>query len=293
MSGSQNSSDRLKVARRPVLRGDDSSTEGPIVGTFGARLPGLQRGRVTPVEVDQSRLFAAGLFAPPEAAQRQQQEYRKLRRELIMATGVRRTEDNAAVGPIIVVTSALPGDGKTYSAANIALSIASQGTHDVLLIDGDTIKHGITSAFGLEQEPGLLELLGESPGCHFGEYVKPTSLGRLFILPSGVRKDGAADLFSLGRIEPLFDAIRAELAGQIVVVDSPPILLSSETQALTDVAGQVVFVVRAGVTLHDSVSDALSRIRESVPVGIVLNAWEPALPSDKRAYSAYDSYMTN
>jgi Mrp family chromosome partitioning ATPase len=193
------------------------------------------------------------------------------------------------IGPIVAVTSALPGEGKSYTAVNLALSVASEGIHDVLLIDADTVRHRTSEALQLGSSPGLLELLAK-PSRPFVEFVRSTTIERLKVLPAGQRHEGASDLFSIGRIGPLFAAISAAMQGHIVIVDTPPILLSSDTPVVTDSAGQVLLVVRAGHTLQDSVKDAASRIKPSVPVGIVLNDWNPVLPSERRAYQGYENY---
>jgi Mrp family chromosome partitioning ATPase len=183
----------------------------------------------------------------------------------------------------------LPGDGKSYTALNLALSIASEDVHDVLLIDADTIKRTISIACGVDNRPGLIELLG-SPDRSFFEYAVPTNYRRLHVLPSGTRGENATDLFGAERIVPLFDNIRSAMTGHLVIVDTPPILLSSETPSMTDAAGQTLLVVRAGHTLQDSVRDAVARIRQSVPVGVILNGWSPVLPSERKAYTAYEEY---
>jgi len=105
-----------------------------------------------------------------------------------------------------------------------------------------------------------------------------------------VRTSDSADLFSSDRIGALIDAMKTTLQGHAVVFDTPPILASSETQSLVEAAGQVLLIVRANVTLQDSAREAASRIPESVPVGIVLNAWEPNSPSERKAYQLYGEY---
>jgi protein-tyrosine kinase len=239
--------------------------------------------------LDINHFRALNLYPPEEFVRRQQDEYRSIRREIIAASRERLGPGDSTVGPIVVVTSALPGDGKSYTALNLALSIAGEDVHDVLLIDADTIKRTISIACGVDGRPGLIELLGR-PEASFFEYACPTNFRRLRILPSGKRRENATDLFGAERIVPLFDSIRTALAGHIVVIDTPPILLSSETPSMTDAAGQVVLVVRAGHTLQDSVKDAVSRIRQSVPVGVLLNGWSPVLPSERKAYIAYEEY---
>jgi len=241
------------------------------------------------VDVSPDRLREIGLYPSPDFLRRQQADYRSIRREVISATHQRPQGEGAEIGPIVVITSALPGEGKSYTALNLALSIASEGTHDVLLIDGDTVRSSLSRALDVSDAPGLIELLG-TPNANFLEYVRHTVLPRLYVLPAGQTFDGASDLFSAGRVAPLFSTIGSVMTGHVVIVDTPPILLSSDTPVLTDVAGQVVLVVRAGQTLQDSVRDAVSRIRETIPVGAVLNGWDPILPSEKQTYSGYEAY---
>lgn len=242
-----------------------------------------------PVTLDFDVLRAKGLYPPAEFAHPLQEEYRSIRREVINASRERIGPTEEPVGPIIVVTSALPGEGKSYTTLNIALSIASEDVHDVLLVDADTVKQSITRGCGLGDRPGLMELLAR-PDSSFAEHAYLTSVPRLRILPSGRRFDGSTDLTSAGRVGPLFAAIRAAMRGHFVVVDTPPLLLSSETQVLTDVAGQILLVVHAGRSLRDSVKDAVSRVRQTIPIGVVLNGWSPMLPSEKRTYSAFHEY---
>lgn len=232
---------------------------------------------------------ALNLYPPDEFLRRQQDEYRSIRREVVAASRERIGPNEQPVGPIIVITSALPGDGKSYTALNLALSIAGEDVHDVLLIDGDTIKRTVSIACGVDGRPGLIELL-DRPEASFFDYACPTNFRRLHLLPAGQRRENATDLFGPERIGPLFESMRSALAGHIVIIDTPPILLSNETPAMTDAAGQTLLVVRAGHSLQDSVRDAVSRIRQSVPVGVVLNGWSPVLPSEKKAYVAYEEY---
>jgi len=241
------------------------------------------------VEIDAARLADRGLYAHAAFVSRQQEDYRVIRREVIAATRAKTTPEARAVGPVAVVTSALAGEGKTYTALNLALSIASEGVHDVLLVDADTVRRSLTLALDLDGVPGLLELL-RHPDRNFMDYALRTSIQRLRVLPAGLPFAGASDLFSFGRVGPLFAAMNSALSAHVAIVDTAPLLLSSDTPMLADSAGQVLLVVRAGKTLQDSVRDAISRIKESVPVGLVLNDWDPLLASERQAYYGYEAY---
>jgi protein-tyrosine kinase len=263
---------------------------GSLADVAAARVPLSWPARSTVIQVDRERLRERSLYPVADAEHRLQDDYRSIRREVMTATQQRPDPEGPTVGPIVVVTSALPGDGKSFTALNLALSIASEGIHEVLLIDADTVRRSITTAMGVEDSPGLIELLAGG-GRDFMELTHPTSIEQLHLLPAGRRFDGASDLFSNGRVGPLFAAIRGALDGHVVIIDTAPLLLSSETPVLTDAAGQVLLVVRAGTTLQDSIKDAASRIKSTVPVGLVLNAWEPVLPSEKKTYDSYEGYI--
>jgi protein-tyrosine kinase len=233
------------------------------------------------------KLAAAGLYPPNEFVQRVREEYRGIRRQVVAASRERVAPAERTVGPLIVVTSAMPGDGKSYTATNLALSLAREGVRDVLLIDADTARRTISKAYGLEDRPGLTELLSQR-SADFLDYALLTAIPRLHVLPAGQRSD--EDLFSAARVTPLFESLRHSMREHLVVIDTAPILMSNDTAVMADLAGQVLLVVRAGTTLQDSVREAAARVHEGVPIGIVLNDWSPLLPSDRKAYHAYGEY---
>jgi Mrp family chromosome partitioning ATPase len=249
------------------------------------RWPGL----LAPADFDVADLQAAGLAPPERFTRRLRDEFRAIRRDVVGATEEKVAATGQAVGPIVVVTSAGPGEGKSYTALNLALSIAGQGIHDVLLIDADVVRRTISVGCKLGERPGLADLLAH-PAPSFFEHCYPTRTPRLRILPAGTRASAAHDLFATARVASLFDSIRTTMAEHVVIVDTAPILVSSDTPMLVDVAGQVLLVVRAGSTLQDAVRDALGHIRKTLPVGVILNYWSPLLPSEKKTYTHYDEY---
>jgi capsular exopolysaccharide synthesis family protein len=286
---------RLKGARsaepekRPVPAPEP--IEPPTAARARTRIPTPVRWPVplAPADFDVARLRDVGLSPPERFASRLRDDYRAIRREVVTASEEKVGATGSTVGPIVAVTSAGPGEGKSYTALNLALSIAGQGVHDVLLIDADFIKRTITMGCNLGDRAGLAELLGNSAASFF-EYAYPTRTPRLRILPTGTRAHASHDLFASARVATLFDTIRTAMAEHIVIVDTPPILVSSDTPVVVDVAGQVLLVVRAGKTLQDSVRDAVGHIRKALPVGVILNYWSPLLPSEKKTYTSYDEY---
>jgi len=270
---------------QPLQESADARATSPRVAIRSLVWPQTQYATV---DLSVSRLQQGGLYPGEDNILKQQEDYRAIRHEVVTAMRTARAAGDT-VGPVVVITSAMPGDGKSYSAMNLALSLASEGTRDVLLVDGDTTRASLTHALGVQGQPGLLELLG-SGRQNFLDYTAATTREHLRFLPAGVRTSDSADLFSSDRIGALVDAMKTTLQGHAVVFDTPPILASSETQSLVEAAGQVLLIVRANVTLQDSAREAASRIPESVPVGIVLNAWEPNSPSERKAYQLYGEY---
>jgi Mrp family chromosome partitioning ATPase len=285
---------RLKIARgaEPEKRQPPAPQPGesPPATRPQPRIPAPVRWptHLPAADFDQSGLEAAGLYPPERSARRLRDEYRAIRREVVGATLEKLAATGQAVGPIVAVTSAEPGEGKSYTSLNLALSIAAQSVHDVLLIDADFVKRTISIACNLGDRPGLAELLAH-PGASFFDYAYPTRTPRLRILPAGT-SSSAQDLFAPTRVAPVFEAMRTALADHIVIVDTPPILVSSDTPVVLDVAGQVLLVVRAGKSLQDTVREALSRIRKTLPVGVILNDWSPLLSSEKKTYTSGNEY---
>jgi len=286
---------RLKAARGAEPDKAPGAAPAPVepvpIARVRARIPAPVRwpAQLPAADFDPARLQAAGLAAPERFTSRLRDDFRAIRREVVAASEERLAATGQTVGPIAVVTSSAPGEGKSYTALNLALSIAGQSIQDVLIIDADLVKRTISEACNLGERPGLTELLAH-PTASFLDYAYPTPVPRLRVLPAGSRAHAARDLFAPARVESLFEAIRAAMAEHIVIVDTPPILISSDTAALTDVAGQVLLVVRAGKSLHDAVRDAVGHIRKTLPVGVILNDWSPLLPSEKKTYTSYDQY---
>lgn len=286
---------RLKGARgaepekRPAAAPEAAAP--PPTARVRARIPTPVRWPSQPAsaDFDIARLQAVGLYPPERFVHRLRDDYRGIRREVVAASEEKVAATGQVVGPIVVVTSSGPGEGKSYTALNLALSIAGQGVHDVLLIDADFVKRTISLACNLGDRAGLSELLAQASTSFFN-YAYPTSTARLRIVPAGTLTHGTHDLFAPARVGSVFDAIRTAMAEHIVIVDTPPILVSSDTPVVVDVAGQVLLVVRAGKTLQDAVRDAVGHIRKTLPVGVILNDWAPLLPSEKKTYMSYEEY---
>ena len=169
-----------------------------------------------------------------------------------------------------MVSSALPGDGKTFTSVNLALSMALEKDHTVLLVDGDVAKPHVSDVFGAGDEPGLLDVLVD-PERHVESVIFRTNIPRLSLLPVGRRNAHAPELLASARMRDLIRRLEALDPTGVVIVDSPPILLTSEARVLASLFGQVLLVVKANVTPQQAVLEAIEIVGEGPRVSLVLN----------------------
>ena len=231
----------------------------------------------------------AGGYLPEEAKDRQFAEhYRQIKRPLIQ-----RALANDGTGPtdprVIMVTSALPGDGKTFTSINLAFSLARERDISVLLVDTDLPKPHVSKIFGLQKEPGLMDALADE-SIAIESLVVTTNVRGLSILPAGTPGEGASELLHSDRMREMIASLCSHEPKRIVLLDSPPLLITSEGPALTALAGQIVLVVRAGQTPSRAIVDAVNLIGPDRVGGIVLN--EAPAQAMQGYYYGYGSYGT-
>jgi tyrosine-protein kinase Etk/Wzc len=214
------------------------------------------------------RALVAGSRANPMGAE----AYRTLRTNLIfsqVAQGLRS----------IVVTSASAGDGKTTTVANLGVAFAQQGMR-VLLIDCDFRRPGLHPLFGVPREPGLAQLLlGEAT---VEQVVRRTSTERLSVIPAGrYGAPSATDVLGGGVVATLLDALAEEF--DLVILDTPPVLVTANAAILSTQVDGVLMVVRAGQTDRDQAREAVQQITVvgGRVLGSVLNGAEVAASRHK------------
>jgi protein-tyrosine kinase len=221
------------------------------------------------IHVDRNALRRTGLLPPESQGHELGTQYRVIKRPLLLnAFGPQ--NPGAASARIIMVASALPGDGKTFSCINIALSLALEREYSVVLVDGDAIKPEISRRFGMKNEPGLLDLL-DDPTRPVESLIYPTDVPRLSMLPAGRQSDSSGELIASGRLREVCQSLVDKFPKRIVLFDSSPILVTSEARVLAAVAGQVVLVVKAGFTPQQAVKDAVEALGADKNIYLVLN----------------------
>lgn len=219
------------------------------------------------ITIDRAALRASGYLAEESKDKQFADHFRRIKRPLID-----KAMSGDASGPsrVIMVTSALPGDGKTFTSLNLALSMALERDVSVLLVDCDVAKRHVGDITGLEDDVGLLDALVDDT-LDVESLVVGTNLAGFSILPAGRRTEGTSELLSSNRMRQVMIELCLHDPRRILLLDSPPLLITNEGRALLKVAGQVVVVMRAGHTPSHAVQDAVALIGAQQAGGIILN----------------------
>jgi len=260
--------------------GGEVGSESPLIGiaapseeqllSLEAGLPlrdGLDGG--SRINLDFERLAAAGMVTPDGERSQMAEEFRHIKRPLLLnAFG-----EGAMPKPnrnLLMVTSARPNEGKTFTAINLALSIALERDRTVLLVDADVARPSVARMLDFPGTAGLVDYLADS-GRRLADLLLHTSLPKLRILPAGRRHSHSTELLASEAMQQLAQELADRYSDRVVVFDSPPLLATTEAAVLAGLMGQVVMVVEAGKTKRDEVKEALALLKPDQFVGVVLN----------------------
>ena len=234
------------------------------------------------IDIDFGWLKSRG-FVTPEAAMSQiAEEFRIIKRPIIrnaLGRGGARVKN----GNLVMVTSALPSEGKTFTSLNLALSMATEIDSTVLLVDGDVAHPSIPGLLGAPHGPGLLDLLTRDD-LDFGECLVKTNIEKLSVLPAGSRHRRSTELLASEQMASLLREIASRYPDRIIIFDSPPLLATTEARVLAGNMGQIVMVVAADSTSQHAVTQALATVEGCEVVMMVLNK---ASRTDVGAYYGY------
>ena len=245
--------------------------------------PGEPPGKA--VDIDIAGLRAQGYLTPDGERTRVAEEFRIIKRPLLENAFGR----GAAVveqGNLIMVTSAIPGEGKTYTAVNLAMAIAMEMDKTVLLVDADVGRAHVHELLKIPMGPGLIDLLTE-PSLDAGDVMLRTNVPKLRVIPMGRYHAHANELVASAAMRALTQELATRYHDRVVIFDAPPLLATSEAVVLSGLMGQIVFVVEAERTVQASVRDALGLLDTSKPVGLVLNK---ARKQGSHDYYGYGNY---
>jgi receptor protein-tyrosine kinase len=273
--------ERAAALLRPEEAAGPAAPIAPRKATGGAA--------VTPtgpqLVLDRGRLAGFGIAIPSAARSRTVEEFRLVKRNLVGAWSQNDLIGDRRASRLIMVTSARPGEGKTFTALNLALAFASERKVKALLVDVDTQHSTIPAILGIRGERGIVDVLAGS--LELPEVLIQTNIPNLMILPAGRGGPHVPELLSSPEMGALLDKMTERLPDHYLIVDTPPCMASSDAAALAPLVGQIVFVVEANNTQQGEIEAALSTLSTCPRISLLLNK------SDSLATEHFGSYGYN
>jgi len=240
--------------------GSDTQAESPA---------GKKRTRKSVYKLNLGELEHAGIITPNSHRTNVFEEYRILKRPVLMNAfggGAAPIEN----GNLVMAASASPGEGKTFTAVNLAMSMAIELDTTVLLLDADVIRRTMTHMFNLQNEPGLIDVLLDKKK-DLSEVIIPTDIDKLRLMPAGRTHPNSTELLSSSQMKKLALDLAKRYPDRVVLFDAPPLLAATEGRALADLAGQILIVVEAGKTTQNAIKEVVSSLDKNKAIGMVLN----------------------
>lgn len=231
--------------------------------------PALPHKASRKVQIDLPALAKIGYLTPDATRSRLAEEFRVIKRPLLrnvypaQPNGLQRAQ-------LLMVTSSLPGEGKTFVSVNLAISLAMELDTTVLLVDSDVSRPSVLKRLGLPSEPGLLDVLTD-PAMGLSDVILRTNIDKLTLLPAGRSHGRATELLASESMNRLLDELAQRYRDRVIVFDAPPLLASSESRVLASRMGQVVFVVESEKTPQKTVAQAMAALENCQVVLPLLN----------------------
>ena len=239
------------------------------------------------VDIDLANLGAMGYLVPGAPRSRLMDEFRSIKRPLLANAVGGKGREPVSRGNLIMITSSLPGEGKTFSSVNLAISMASELNRSVLLVDADATRRAAAERLRVPGKPrGLIDLLLDS-SLDLADVELATNVEGLSFLPAGSQHELTTEIYGSAAMNVLLERLAAHAEQRIVVFDGPPLLHAAEARALAPQMGQVVLVVQAGKTPQGSVQHALSLLEDCPLVLTLLNQARAPAASSPYGYYAY------
>ena len=187
-----------------------------------------------------------------------------------------------------MVTSGRSSEGKTFTASNLALSIASEQDKTVLLVDADVLRPNILNTLGLERRQGLMEYLtGEVNDI--ADVLYPTNIDKLKIIPAGKSHHLSTELLASQKMHETINEFANRYSDRVVIIDTPPLIGITETAVLANFAGQAVVVVEEGKAKLNDVKNCIDRLNPEMAIGFVVNK-SVHTDDDGTGYYGYYNY---
>jgi receptor protein-tyrosine kinase len=178
---------------------------------------------------------------------------------------------------LIMVTSALPGEGKTFCAINLAMSMAREIDTSVLLVDADVVRPEALTRLGVSPRMGLLDLLIDQ-NITLEDVMLATNVPKLTLLPAGNYNSRSTELLASDAMNRLLGDLAVRYSDHVVIFDSPPLLVTSEAKVLASRVGQVLVVVEACKTPCAAIERAFATLEQCQTVMSLLNKGDEPAP---------------
>lgn len=236
--------------------------------------------------IDWDKLAELGFVTPASNSNSQaEEEYRNIKRPLINnAFGVGSVGINRS--NLILVTSSVPGEGKTFTAINLALSIANERDKKVLLIDADVARPSVSKTLGIKSSPGLIEYL-EGQSVEFSDIVLKTNMPGLSVIPAGKQHKHSTELLTSNKMILLAQELSNRYPDRIVIFDSPPLLAATQGEVLAGLVGQVILVVEAENTPQSMIMASVNKLVFCDVVLVLLNKTQANVDANHYGYGLY------
>ena len=221
------------------------------------------------VRLDLERLEREGYLVPSQARSQLAEQMRIIKRPLL-ANARGESAQQISRANLIQVVSAMPGEGKTFFAVNLAMSIAMEVDLSVLLVDADVLRPSVLARCGVEPSRGLMDVL-KTPSLDLADVMLRTNVPKLTLLPAGTANSQSTELLASTAMARLLDELASRFPDRIIVFDAPPLIPTTESRVLASRVGQVVMVVEAGKTTHAQVTQAYAAVEQCPVVLSVLN----------------------
>src|SRR5215472_6146657 len=235
-----------------------------------------------PLVLDRGRLASFGIAIPSSARSRTVEEFRLVKRNLMSTWSQSQLNGERQPGRLIMVTSARPGEGKTFSALNLAMAFASERDVKALLLDADTQHSTLPKILGIPGDRGIVDVLAGS--LDLSDVLLQTNLPNLMILPAGRGGPHVPELLSSREMGALLEELTRKLEDRFIIIDTPPCMASSDAAALAPLVGQIVFVIEAHNTQQAEIEAGLSTLSACPRISLLLNK------SDTLASEHFGSY---
>lgn len=227
--------------------------------------------------INPNNLFLSALNDPDSISS---EEYRKLKSVLVKLT------KGDVFNNVLMVTSALAAEGKSITSLNLAISLAREFDHTVLLIDADLRKPSVHKYLDFQPEFGLADCLAD--GVDLSRTIVNTGIGKLSVIPAGKVLSNPLEFFTSQKMQSLISEIKHRYPDRYIIIDTPPLLPFAETRSLSHMVDGVIFVIKEGLASKDNIKEALETLKDTNLLGVILN--DATITSKDGRYKDYAYY---